>query len=63
MVKIQMEKHSINPKESQAYKIVPLMFVSEVTEELVTFSILSLIAIPSIFFKIDRMCEVPRVQK
>lgn len=57
-----MEKHSINPKESQAYKIVPLMFVSEVTEELV-LSLFSLIAIPSIFFKIDRMCEVPRVQK
>lgn len=40
-----------NSKESQAYKIVPLIFVSKVTEELVCLSILSLIAIPSIFFK------------
>lgn len=45
------EKHLINPKESQAYKTVPLIFVSKVTEELVCLSILSLIAIPSIFFK------------
>lgn len=44
------ERHLINPKVSQEYKIVPLIFVSKVTEELVCLSILSLIAIPSIFF-------------
>ena len=35
-MKTQMEKHLINPKESQTYKIVPLIFVPKVTEELVS---------------------------
>lgn len=53
-MKIQTEKHLINPKESQAYKIVPLIFVSKVTEELVCLSIFSrLLPFQAFSLKID----------